>query len=509
MAAQWGEKVIWVVTGLVFLLWAVTVARDASGFRYTPIGDYQQHNAETYNVLAGNFSEDAAYRGELTWYPLLTPAAVALVHVISGWPVQRIYAGMVYLVSIPVVLLFILATQKLFGSSKITLVSLFALVFVMPWTTHQLTLVLHPVVAAMGLLAAAVWLFAEAERRRRVGWFIVSGVGVALVIYSQTIAAITLCGGITLYQILTRKSWRGFILMVVTSFILVAPYFLPLIVIYHLVPRNNFGTYYYVFLNNWDAFFYGIGPVRFLNVVLVVSGLVVMMLGKRVEDKVVLGVFFFGLTAELSGVMRHYGLGPNFLPEFVTSDFQLFNHEVAIWPLATGAVYWGRWLVRRAGGLGKLGVAGLATFYAFYHLSLFGPRMAERLAYMRTGEEYELPWVGTADWIKKHTSVGDVILADQQISYIFISGMTGRKVVATDNAHANTFVDQKERVSDLGKMLAADNLSEFERLAGKYAISYVLLTDYQQVKLDGLLSLPEFKSVYADGPIHIYRYRLR
>lgn len=490
----------------ILFFWFVVIFVNTRGVILAPIGDFQRDTAITYNILAGNFLGDAAYLGEHAWYPFLSQIIYAVAHLLTGIPVQTLYAGYPFLLSLPAILIFVFSAHKLYQSFAYSALALFSLVFVIPWTNHQLQLNTHPVALALGTLTLGIYLFWRAVTKK--GWqdWVLAGVGIALVIYSQTIAAITLCGGILLYQLSSRKDWPKFFLMILTAFVIVSPYFIPLVRGYHLTPRNHFGTFFFQYFKPpEDAYFYGFGPTRWLNSLFIATGIWLFLRRRRLADKIILSVFFFGLFVEYAGIARHEGLLPSFLPVFVPQDFQLFNHLVAIFPLVGGILFWLEKLhLKRPAFL--LGVIG---FYAIFTIPPFFDRLVERRTYLLSGWNQVPDWYAATRWIWDNTNISDVFLASQDMSFIYISGMTGRKVVATENAHANTFVDQSQRVNDLKTLFQTTDMGAFKNLAQRYHVSYIAISPFEaEIAGEGLtkfLSDPLFVPTFSSGSLRIFR----
>jgi len=451
------------------------------------------------------------YKGEHAWYPFLEQTLVAIFHLVTRIPVQTIYVSYPFIISGPVVLIFIFFVQKLFKSTSFTLISLFALLFVIPWTTHQLTLNLHPVVLALGMLPLALYLFYRAVLVDKFTYWILAGVGIAVLIYTQTIAALTFCGGVTLYLLFNKKIWRGFMVMVFTSFVLVSPYLLPLMISYRLTPQNTFGTFYFSYYSFLDALLYGLGPIRFVNLFFIDSGLVVFFLSKKIHHKIILAVFFFGLVVEYSGIARYYNLLPSFVPIFVPQDFQLFNHEIAIFPFAAGALFWFHHMGLFLGKKRSLLWLFTGTIIVSY-VVLMVPQLNQRATDRRellANTYYDSEWLRVTDWIWQNTKIDDVFLVHQDSAYTFINGMTGRKVVANENVHSNTFVNQQLRGFDNMALYQSANLTDFKKLAGKYDVAYVVVSPYEQnlpgYSLEKFVSDSFFALEYSSDNVKIFR----
>lgn len=497
----------WAVIGLL-LFWFINVWQATRGWIYTSVGDYQRDNAITYNILKGNFLGDPAYLGEHAWYPILTQTIYAVAHILSGISVQTLYISYPFITSLPALLLIAFVSFKLFKRWEITFITLFLTIFSVTWTAWNFNMTEHPVVLAMGLIPLAAYLYFRASRSDRPVDWVLAGIGIASVIYSQPIAALELCGGITVYQLWQTKNWRAYFAMVLTSFVLVAPYILPMLFIYHLQFKNPYGVVYLEdIVAKSDFFFFGIGPLRWLNCFFLVTGLVLALIRKNKAEILFFFLFIVGLSAEAFELWKWYGPrfgfpAPSILPLMVPSDWQTFNHLVAVFPMALGAWYWLSLIARRIKT--KIVFASLfvmVAFFLFYGTPLvtnFLQVLADRQAYLSYRTVYDPNWLAISRWINKNTSINDVFLANMDISYVFISGFTGRKVVVTSETHSNTFVDQPKRQADLAAMQQTSDLAGFLSLAKSYKVSYVIISSDEADS-----GLPGFEKFSANPKIFV------
>jgi hypothetical protein len=487
---------------VMMVFWLIVVWEATRGWKYTPVGDYQRDTAITFNVLHGNFLGDPAYLGEHAWYPFLEETVFAVFHLLTGIPVQELYVSFPFLVTVPILALVAYVALRLYRSWAAVFTFLFLLIFSVSWTAWNLHITIHPDTVAFGTMALAIYLFWLATTKEILRYWVLAGVGIALVIISQTIAAMIICGGFAFYQLWQRTRWREFFVMVGTAFVLTAPYVLPFILVYHLTARNLYGLPYLDYLATPDFFFFGIGYLRWFNVFFIITGLVLAVLKRRPLDKILLCLFFVSLAGETIGFWKLYGPrfglpAPAVLPEFVPQDFQVFNHFVAVFFLVTGLFWAVKMVAGRIRRNYQVVLAGLLAVYAIPLVPNFVKVVDDRREYLAERTNHNTDWLAVSDWILTQTKIDDVFLAHPDIAYVFISGATGRKVVVTEDAHANTFVNQDQHKADFAAMSAATDLAGFWPLARKCRVTYVVVSAYEAgVAPDGMRKYFENKDFF-------------
>ena len=80
-----------------------------------------------------------------------------------------------------------------------------------------------------------------------------------------------------------------------------------------------------------------------------------------------------------------------------------------------------------------------------------------------------------ARWIRTNTPLESVFACPPEVGF-FLSGLTGRKVIALPPGHMNPAADVEARFSDLGEMLSTRDEQVFLRLAARYGVTHLLLT---------------------------------
>lgn len=502
----------------LFLFWFTIVWKYSQLQIILPAGDFQRDTAITFNILAGNFLGDATYLGEHAFYPFLSHSLYVFYYLLTKISVITLYLKYPILLSIPTLVLFAFSTKKIFKSSLFAFIAFFSFLFIIPGTSYYMNTVAHPFVLTYGTLALAIYLFWRSSSSQKYFDWIIAGLGIALVIYSQPFAAFTLCGGITLYQLITRKQWRSFFLMVGVSFLLSSPFVLPFLTTYKLHAINTLNINFLQYSLTLDNLFYGYGNIRWVNCLLIISGIFLAFFRHRNLDRFLLALYFFDLFFVLWGLITsQIPILNSFQPSrsFVWQDLLAYTHFVAVYFFSLGVWFW----LKQISGLKttRLSRNQLLYFFVMFFLAVYGyltiPRFIKTAQTWYPSQVTYLPytndWQALVGWINKNTSIYDVIMADQGPSYLFISGRTGRKIIATDNWHSNPFINQVQRSQDLTLLYATTDMREFKNLAKKYHVSYVVLSPYEEVLAqNGLQKFSDvlnFLPVFSSGDVRLYK----
>lgn len=503
-----GEKgYFYLVVGII-VFWLVVVVWGTRGLTIPVIGDYQRDTAITYNILGGNILGDPVYKGERAWYPFLMQFLYAGLHMVTGISVPSLYIGYPYLILAPAVLIFTLSLYLVYKKWQIVFACLFAFLFLIPSTTAMTNIVVHATGLGFAFVVMALVLFWRAgDSRGVVGW-IWTGVGIALTVYAHEAAAVSLAGAMVLYQILTRKQWKGFFVMVGTAFLLVSPILVPLIWRYQLIPKNE------VLLNysppgllNLDTLLYGNGNIRWLNFFFVLSGLAAAVVRRTRWNLMLLSFFAATYIVSLYWMGRH-----DFRELGIGNDVLGYNHLISTIFWGMGVVFWFSWVIRRFKLSRKLAMGLFLLFFAFYGwLSIppFVSRIGDWNAHVLGIPPYPVEWTQAMGWIQSNTALGDVFLVHPDPGYVYVSGLTGRKLVATSGTHANFFVDQVQRERDLVEMYQTTDIDRFRQLARVYQVGYVVVSFYEATfTTEGLKKFDDpaiFSPVFSRGEVVIYK----
>ncbi|MCK4342839.1 MAG: hypothetical protein KAY37_14070 [Phycisphaerae bacterium] len=79
------------------------------------------------------------------------------------------------------------------------------------------------------------------------------------------------------------------------------------------------------------------------------------------------------------------------------------------------------------------------------------------------------------EWIRTHTDLEATFVADPEVGYQIVAGLTGRKCIVAVHFHTNPGVDVPGRASDVSTMLETADEQTFARLAGHYGGTHFLL----------------------------------
>jgi hypothetical protein len=500
-------------------LWGYIQWIFTRGMVIPSIGDFQRDTAITLNILGGNIFGDASYLGEHAWYPFLSHFIYAIFHKLTNISVLTLYISYPFILTIPTIFLFLFMAGKIFKNWSFAFLSLFTFVFIIPWTSHYMSVVTHPNALAFGTLSLSIYLFWRASTSERILDWIIAGLGIALVIYSQPFAAMTVCGSIVLYQLWTHRFWKNFFIMAATAFIFASPYILPFLTVYHFQSRNAFQIQVLPELISLDNIFYGFGNIRWVNCLFIISGIIVAFFRRNSFDKFVLSMYTLGTFFLLLGLDRflgeQYGFPVIKTPQAITwNDMWIYSHFPAVLLFSMGVWYYMEKISHmvRAGSIKICSILFVIfiVFYGYFSLSVFIARAHDWHANRISEQPYTSGWLDFVDWSLHNTSIDDVFLGSPDpTAYVFVSGMTGRKVVATNNDHVNPFVDQPKRIEDTMKMYRLTDISEFKKLAKEYKVAYVVISSYEQmITKEGLTKFSTnafFQLVFSNNTVSVYR----
>jgi hypothetical protein len=169
-----------------------------------------------------------------------------------------------------------------------------------------------------------------------------------------------------------------------------------------------------------------------------------------------------------------------------------------------------KYVAARDGSERKISRLALGILSVFVFLLTF-PAYGYREAFVGGGITNQLTSELRAyRWIRENTQPTDVFLAGRD-SGIFIVGQAGRKLVAVDAYFSNPYVDLNARLSDQDRMLNAlrsGNESEFDTVASRYSVEYVILRDGDPPDIDAR-RLSFLHSMFSSGAVQIYRVQER
>jgi len=91
--------------------------------------------------------------------------------------------------------------------------------------------------------------------------------------------------------------------------------------------------------------------------------------------------------------------------------------------------------------------------------------------YERSGK-----FVEAAAWIRRHTRISDVFVAEYQLAFTWLNPQTGRKVWLAPVGHTNPRVDWQARARVYSELTREPSPERFSRLLRESAIDYCLIT---------------------------------
>ena len=410
---------------IVFLIWITAGYKIVSILGYTPHGDSPYFMAWIINFHNGNFADPVNY-GELIYYPPMLAFVGTVVYTIFHPNLSEMFGLYAPYFNVPAILVFYFINRKLFGP-RAALFSTYFLLFVMPSTSFHL-IRLHSIVLQYSFTFLLIYFM---HNRR----YIASGIVLGLITLTSIITTLVAGFSVLCYLIIRREFKYAFITPSIGAAIS-SPFWAPLAIKYgfHITSAASFGSW----VEALSADFWGIGLLTFL---LAVWGLLDIL--RRNNHAIPFVASFLGVATAGKALQqisyRIYGV--YFNPhEFV---------HLAQLPLA---IFAGCALDSIHSKISKKKVftliflallvvypeTSMITWYNFETTRVMQgadvPSEAKFLMYPE-GSIKQL-----IDWVNSNTEINDVILAHEYVSYWWISGWTGRKVLVYRADHPNYFL---------------------------------------------------------------------
>jgi len=430
-------------------------------------------------ILDGHLWQDPAITGFGAWYPPANPLGFAGLSVLTRFPPVELYATSLYWLGwINPVALYLLV-RSTWGRAT----ALVALVAVplgsFWWFTHFAMPMASVQGVALGLLALLAWSADRTAGSRRAA---LTGALLALAIWHHPI-----CGGLALGSILVHGSLapllpagggspaasrfglaRKAALAGAVGLLLAAPALLRQL----SLPRINAAPHHWFAPELHDPRY-----ALHLHAPLILPlGLVGLWLAARRwrEQGWLVAYFAIGLAGQLAGYLGH-DAGWR-IPWALPHEFQ-WHEQLALTIAAAATIVWlpGRLAARLpaarrrvARGAGVAALLALGTAPALLHLPVADSFL------LRLDERWRAPRAA-ARWIRANTPPEAVFACPPDAGY-FLSGLTGRKVVALPPGHMNPAADVETRFADLGAMLSTRDEGVFLPLAARYGVTHLLAT---------------------------------
>lgn len=468
--------------------------------------DLYRDLASAESMVRGAFSEDPCYRGESLWYNPLTPALMAVAHVLTDLPMPVVAArcGTYFNLTGPI-LFFIMVVLLFDGWTALLALAgyLFCLGGGFPsWAGATYSPWLYPVNFVQCLFYALIILLIPLRKARpATGWAILFGITLGLTFLGHT-APVIIFGILFLWMMFGparighrvrlaewRQLWWPCVFSALIFTAVIWPFASSIVGRYRLHIVNDIP-------NGYVAEFLGFRHLplflwRHLDLPMLVAGVGVGQLLYRVKDYWVRHLLLGWLLVTAGGLAYGYlvaGLAKVglHLPLIVPSFHALFYCKAALSiAFALGVMAVAQFALTRMQGhtkafrenqerhLALILALGLILWSLPRYLSRydFGPARAEALTH--AGDEVQ---VTLYQWMKSHAGSEEVALAsDDRGLYCLVPA--GVKVVAVDPYFSNPYVDWEVRRRDRDRMfslLEQGARPELTDLLNRYHVRYVI-----------------------------------
>ena len=472
--------------------------------------------AAAQTLLAEGLGPDPSYRGESLWYNPLPAAIVAAVSRMSGQPVRVVTPRIgIYLNLLTPIGVFLLIAYLF--DPWVALAGAAGLVYVVgprlpDFLTAKYSPWLSPNNFAIGLCSVTLLAIAWSRRRPR-SWLAHLGVGTLLGVtfLAHTAPAIVLgvtLVGLAIIAVRQTGAWRRELsalgMTVAAAAAVGLPILIPVVGRYRmrqLNPGPSLAPFGRLDFNETAAF---ISDLVTVPLIIGAVGLAAYVWRHRQElsaQILALGVSacvgYIGLNYARQIALRFHVRIPSIVPAF---HFVLYLHLFIAIGLGIALAATAVWLLGRVrerstsadDSWARPAVLLLLTmlvvgiyFPTYLGREEFRPRRVEALRLL------DVLATDAWAWIEANTSSQDVFLATDEMA-LYVVNPAGRKVVATHYFFSNPYVDWDTRDRDRAKMyvfLRECDATNFEALARKYGVTYVIWSDQVDTLTRGTLGM--------------------
>ncbi len=470
---------------LLWVYWAATIGPLVIVERLQAY-DVNRDIAAAVNFQAGKFLADPTTRGETLWYPPLSPLLVAWLSGLLGVTPGDCYRWSQLLVNwmLPAGMFL---TVRLAWGRRAGLIAMVAMLLALPWWQINA----HSGMASWQALIGgwvSLLLYAAAWRTRSRRWALTCGLWQGLAFLHHPLVPMILSAAFGLLAIhelvgLWRRGtagaeWRDRLvrhgLIVGTGLLIGLP------VVYWLqhgptlnpMPRQFFSadlkTVRFALLGG-NPWLWGTGLL----------GLVVILRRGGLAARLLMSILLVCLAGQLSAYGRVFGPAwAGFLPVLLPHQFQAYSQLCWGACMGVGIDTLVRAVAARAAGPAHrpvlewvLLLAALALTAGPGWLQLDQHLHRHQHNYERAGE-----FVEAAAWIRRHTRISDVFVAEYQLAFTWLNPQTGRKVWLAPVGHTNPRVDWQARARLYSELTRERSPERFARLLRENAIDYCLIT---------------------------------
>jgi hypothetical protein len=489
-----------VVVGLILTaICAVALDRSVratSGLPWPGGSDFARDIASAETIAAGHLLSDPYYRGEWNWYNPLAPSIVAVVSMITRWPIPFVYAHIGAYLNL-LVPLALFAVVTMWWGSLTGLAAVIALVFLVPgpepgWLSASYSPWLLPMHLGQSVFYAGLIAVARAWQESTRTAFCLAGVSIGMALLTHTAPALLLAICMTVE--FARTGWPGrerliqLLIVVLSASIVATPYLLSIGGHYHFHIRNAAPIAFVTTeldLEHVRSYWVATLSPSLIGVIALIGYVWLarqwhtlparLILSSAIASAIFLGFSYVAQT-EWGRANGFHGIVPPHHFVYYLRAFEAFAFAAGV----TGLADWiGRALRSRAPFAADAAMPVLvsaAIGLAVWTYPSYARRfdfVGKRIIAQRMFTDHSL--VDMYEWLRRNTAPDDVVLAPLNLSQSVI-GTSGRKVVAVDKLFSNPYVDWAERARDRDEMehlLEAHDWTDFLNLAARYRVRYV------------------------------------
>jgi len=489
---------------IAFLFWITAGYKIMSILGYSPHGDTPYFTAWIINFHKGNLADPVNF-GELIYYPPMLAFVGTVVYTIFRPNLSEMFGLYAPYFNVPAIWIFYFTNRRLFGP-RVALFSTYFLLFVMPATSFHL-IRLHSIVLQYSFTFLLIY-FIHSRR------YIASGIVLGLIALTSIITTLV-AGFSVLCYLLIKREFKYALITPSAGAALSSPFWAPLAIRYgfQITSGTSFGSA----LDALSADFWGIGLLTFL---LAAAGLIDVL---RRNSQIPFVSSFLGVAtigkAFQQITCRMYGVYSN-PHEFV---------HLAQLPLAIFSGYAIDSICSKISKKRLFTLIFLALLLVYPETSAIRwynnettrvfqgadiPSEAKFLSYP-TGSMKQL-----IDWINTNTEINDVVLAHESVSYWWISGWTGRKVLVYRADHPNYFLSPNHTKRNQDASYIFHHLNSVKvndetiSLLKFYRIKYIIVSSWEKaeygvdpVEMEKLPILSLIAEFHETDDIYVFQTR--
>ena len=462
------------------------------------------------SILNGNsIFRDPAVKGQFIWYPPLNALVMAMISRISGASLFTLYAYSPLVINYSIPILFYIFIMLSIGKRCAFWATLS--LAVMPWLKTHLFSMAMPSIHSFAVVLTILIIFYLFLKKGLTDFrSAIMGILAGLCLLHHSISGLILVSAISLYTAavaITEKKpvlFRQLLIILGISGLLWGPFIIPNL----LKPKLNYLPIRYFAPELTDLKFVLFYPNKYLFVFFILfflAGLTRFIKNiKKPESQLILSIIIVTVGGQVLGYLNHlsvvfpktfhlFGHIPYLVPHEFQWYFQLFGLII----ISDGFLYLGEKYLKNKEGY-------TAAIFSLLVVPAYAVSFKDFLRYPINQTTAEPPKF--IRWVENNTAVNSVfLLSNNHLPYFILQPYTARPIIYQGPGHMNYNVDVRKRLYDKYFLLYQATLQEFQALAKKYEIEYILIQKNDLVPERMSFFDINFVKVYEDKEVSIFK----